>query len=166
VALFTTGQVVTAAQLNALNGYVAKTADQSVTSSTTLVNDTHLFQAVAAGTHVVDCYLFGTSGADSAGDVKFAFSFPGTMTWYGDGPDTALATAATQTTQFFAYASATSGTSTIGYGLSASVLGIHLHGLLTATTAGTLRLMWAQFASNANASTLKAGSHMTVRQVA
>jgi hypothetical protein len=51
-------------------------------------------------------------------------------------------------------------------GLSATQLAIKVHGILIATASGTLRLMWAQMAANASASTIKAGSHMLVRQVA
>lgn len=168
MALFTAGNVLTAAQLNALNGFVIKTADESVTSSTTLQNDDHLLWTIATtGTYMVDAYLYGVSAANAAGDLRLGFSFPtGTMHFSGLAPDDSLAAGAVQANQWTAILSATSGTSFIAYGLSTTTLGLHLHGALTATATGTLRLIWAQFGSNVNASTLKAGSHMRVQQVA
>jgi hypothetical protein len=168
VALFTTGQVVTAAQLNALNGYAVKTADQSVTSSTTLVNDTHLSYAIAAtGTYVFDLCLFGVSAANAAGDIAVGFTFPtGTLHVGAHSLDGSLASGATGTFGAGALLSATSGVSTIIMGLSTTTTLMLLRGIFVATATGTLCLQWAQASSNASASTLKAGSHMLVRQVA
>lgn len=167
MALFTAGQVVTAAQLNAINGYVLKTADQSVTSSTVLVNDTHLSYTIpAAGTYIVDLWLFASSGANAAGDLLFGFTFPaGTFYAFTDGLDIGLASAANGTVQMAGVA-ATSGAAIQAFGLSTSVTAALIHAVFIATAAGTLRFQWAQNASNASASTVKAGSHMLVRQVA
>jgi hypothetical protein len=167
VALFTTGQVVTAAQLNALNGYVAKTADQSVTSSTTLVNDTHLFYSItSAGTYVIDIFMHGVSAANAAGDLAVGFSYP-TGTLYPSlmGLDTNLASGLNGTS-IWVGGTVASGAVFQGIGLSTSITTSHAHCLLVATATGTFRLQWAQAVANANASTLKAGSHMLVRQVA
>lgn len=168
MALFTSGQVLTAAQLNALNGYVLKTADQSVTSSTTLANDTHLLWTIGAtGTYIFDVYLFGTSAANAAGDLKVGFTFPTGTCHFGDeGPSVNLASGSADVSEWQANLSATSGTTITPFGLSTAVVLCHVHGILIATATGTLRLQWAQWASNANASTLKAGSHMRVQQVA
>ena len=168
MALFTAGNVLTAAQLNALNGYVLKTADQSVTSSSTLTNDTHLLYTIGAtGTYIVDLWLYGTSAANNAGDLKIAFTFPtGTMHFGTAGPSVNLLSGSADVSEWFANLSATSGTTFTNVGLSTTVSQTHIHGILIATATGTLRMQWAQFASNANASTLQAGSHMLVRQVA
>lgn len=171
-----TGEVVTAAimnthvrdNLNALNGFVAKTADESVSSSAVLQNDDHLFYTIGAtGTYIIDCYLIGTSAANAAGDLSVGFSFPtGTLHMSMTGPDAAMASGTIQTGNWFTQLSATSGTSSLPFGLSTIPVIVQVHAILTATATGTLRVMWAQFASNANASTLKAGSHMRVVQVA
>lgn len=153
--------------LLALSGFVYKTADESVTSSATLQNDNHLTYTInQAGTYVVDMHLIGTSAANAAGDLQIAFTFP-TATFYGTayGADTGLASGSVQTGQWGAN-TLTSGTVFQNFGLSTAFLGIHFHGLMVATASGTLQLQWAQQASNANASTLKAGSYMTVKQVA
>lgn len=169
MAFFTAGTALTAAKLNAINGYVIKTADQSVTSSTTLVNDTHLSFAIpASGTYIVDAWLYGVSAANAAGDLAVGFSFPaGTFHAGGaGGPDINLASNSIEPGEWLAALSVASGTGVVAFGLSTTVTQSHVHGILIATAAGTLQLMWAQYGSNASASTLKAGSHMRVDQVA
>lgn len=173
-----TSEVVTAAlmnthirdNLNAINGFVRKTADESVTSSTTLQNDDHLlFSIGATGTYVMDWFLIGTSAANAAGDLNVAWTFPtaSTATAFGMGPDISLASAGVSTGQWSANAvTLTSGTLYNSYGLSTFNLSIWLHTMFVFTATGTVQLQWAQNASNANASTLKAGSHATMRQVA
>lgn len=171
-----TSEVVTAAVMNAhvrdnltaLNGYVLKTADESVTSSTALQNDNHLAYSIgAAGTYPFDLYLYATSAANAAGDIKVAFTFPtGTMHFSGWAADSGIASGAIQTGVWVAKLSAVSGTDTFDAGLSTATLGIVIHGVLIATATGTLQTQWAQLASNANASTVKAGSHLIVRQAA
>lgn len=171
----TAGNTITAAGRNALradllaiNGFVRKTANESVTSSITLQNDDHLALAIpATGTYEFDVKLFATSAANAAGDLLVGFTFPtGTMSVGGLGPDVGLASGGVQTGNWGAVSAYTSGTTFTSYGLSTFDLFIWIHGLLVATATGTLQFQWAQAVSNANASTIKAGSHMTMRQVA
>lgn len=154
--------------LEALNGYAVKSADESVTSSTTLQDDNHLTHTIPqAGTYVFDLQLFCTSATDAAGDIKFAFTFPtGTCHFKANGPDAGITGGTIQTGQWAAIHTATSGTSAIAMGLSSAMGGIEIRGILIATASGTLTLQWAQSTSDANASTLKAGSHMLIRQTA
>lgn len=166
---WTTSEVVTAAKMRQVSvDFVRKTADESVTSSTTLQNDDHLAYTVGAtGTYAVDVYLFAVSAANAAGDINVGFSFPtGTMHWGGSGLDVTLASSVDGTMSAGAHLSATSGTSAHGFGLSTATTLLVVHGLLIATATGTLQFMWCQNSSNANASTVKAGSYMLVRQVA
>jgi hypothetical protein len=173
---FVAGEIETAAifnahlrsNLNAINGFVYKTADQLVTSSAVLVNDTHLLYAIsAAGKYVIDVFLYATSAANAAGDLGVGFTFPtGTFYLGGEGPDIGLASGTVQTGQWGSNIAYASGAIFNVYGLSTSVNYIHLHALYVATATGTLQFQWAQQASNASASTLKAGSHMLVKQVA
>lgn len=151
----------------ALNGYVRKSVDESVTSSAALQNDDHLSFAIPqAGSYVFELYLDVVSAANAAGDIKVGFAFPsGTLRFSGQGPDVGLAAGAVQTGQWFTHLSATSGVSNINFGCSTTTVTVQIHGLLIATAAGTLQTMWSQDASNANATTVKAGSHMTIKQV-
>ena len=153
--------------LNAINGFVRKTADESVTSSAVLQNDDHLSYTIGAtGTYAVDVYLIGTSAANAAGDLNVAFTFPtGTFYLTSSGLDASLASGSSGTVQTLG-GSITSGTAFASYGLSTTQTSILLHGTFVATATGTLQLQWCQAVSNANASTLKAGSSMLVKQVA
>ena len=173
---FVTAEIETAAIFNthlrdnllALNGYVRKTADESVTSSAVLQNDNELLLSIGAtGTYVFDVILIATSAANAAGDLAVGFTFPtGTLHLIGQGPDIGLASGNVQTGQWGAGLSIASGATFNGYGLSTNNVGIWLHGILIATATGTLTLQWAQNASNASASTVKAGSHMIMKQTA
>jgi hypothetical protein len=170
------GEVVTAAMLNqqirdnllALNGYVLKGSDESRTSTIALSADAALsYTIAAAGTYLVDLYLWATSAANAAGDISLGFSFPaGTMHMAGQAASGGLASGSAATGEWAGKLSLTSSSTSSNYGLSTSIVGIHVHGILIATGTGTLQLVWAQRASSASASTVKAGSHMTVRQVA
>jgi len=148
--------------LEALNGFVRKTADESVTSSAVLQNDDQLlFSIPQAGTYVFEFVIFATSAANAAGDIQIQVIGPaGTFTFGGNGLDITLASGNTGTVN-------TAGISTtVNFGVSTTQTMILIKGILVATASGTLQLQWAQQASNANATTVKAGSHMTVRQVA
>lgn len=154
--------------LNALNGFVRKTADESVTSSATLQNDNHLTLSIpAAGTYIIDLRLFASSAANAAGDLQVGFTFPaGTMhVGYGVLANT-LASGSSGTAEFGASLSVASGAAAAGIGLSTTVTHQIINAIFIATASGTLQVQWAQLASNASASTVKAGSYMTMRQVA
>ena len=166
---WTAAEVVTAAKLDKVSvDYILKTADESVTSSTVLQDDNHLLATIGVtGTYVFDLYLMATSAANAAGDINIAFTFPtGTMRLWGPGSDPALASGTIASGKFAASSAVTSGTAWQDFGLSTTSLGFNIHGLFTATATGTLQFQWAQFASNANVTTVRAGSHLIVRQVA
>lgn len=169
------GQRITAAQLTAmLPDVVIKAADESLSSNTTLQNDDELFLSVAASAkYVVDLQIFAITAAnDVTEDIKLGFTFPSgsTLHFSGTGPNNAdLSGAASSNSngEWIARMSATSGTTTIPYGMSGVELGLSLRAILiTSTTAGTLQLQWAQNSSTANALTVSAGSMMRARRVA
>lgn len=148
--------------------FAIKSANESVTSSTTLQDDDHLTVSISAtGTYTFDLTLFVAAG-DSAADIKAGFTFPtGTCHFVGTGPHTGAITSGTSGVgEYFAITSATSGTSFLGYGISSgATIGIRLRGVLIATATGTLKLQWAQVTSSGTATTVLAGSHMTVNRV-
>jgi hypothetical protein len=151
--------------------FVRKTADESVTSSTTLQNDNELVLAVSASaTYVFRVWLLATDATDATGDIKFGFTFPtGAVCHFsGKGPHTLMASGgAFGDAEFIGRNTATSGSTVASYGLSSSVIGIELSGLLiVAGTAGNFQLQWAQNASDGNATTVQAGSYMTLERVA
>ncbi|MFD9306143.1 hypothetical protein ACFWCB_26400 [Streptomyces sp. NPDC060048] len=164
------GEVVTAALLNAeirdqLNALltvqtasIVKSSSTSRTSTTTLAADPHIVLAVAANTAYLLDGFFEYDGAFGAGDLKLDWTVPAsaTLRW------AALGTVAADTTQKFNSSSVEAGVTTLSigtYGVGSTRNACAPRGYLTTgATAGNLTLTWAQNASNATATTLRAGS--------
>jgi hypothetical protein len=133
---------------------VRKSADQSVTSSTTLVNDSELLFAVAANeTYIFQLWLFVFAN-DGVPDIKLTCSGPSgsTVLWSSsqvilltDGTVTATTTQASGVTQALL--------------VDANNRAIQLYGtILNGSTAGNLQFQFAQDTSSATSITVKAGS--------
>lgn len=155
------------ADLQAINGFVRKTADESVTSSATLQNDNELSIPIpAAGTYEIEVSLLVTSAANAAGDIRVGATFPaGTMVMAVDGLDNSLASGTAGTGTRFA-ATITSGVDPgVALGASTAMTYAHVKFLFVATASGTFQFQWAQGASNANATTVKTNSYLTMKQV-
>jgi hypothetical protein len=133
---------------------VRKSSDQTVTSSTTLVNDSQLKFAVAANeTYIFQAWLY-TYAADGTPDIKVTFTGPSgsTVLW-------------SSSQVIFNAAAATTLTSVNPGGTSADLFvdannrAIQLYGtILNGATAGDVQLQWAQNTSSANGTSVKAGS--------
>ena len=115
-----------------------KTLDQSVTSSTTLVNDSALALPLVGGVNYsFTCWLYvvGTT-------AKVTFTFSGSAQWSQPNGGTVVTASGTTVT--------------------AAAGGWLIAGTITAASAGdTLLLQWAQSSSSGTASTVKAGSILT-----
>jgi parallel beta-helix repeat protein len=141
-----------------------KTSDQSVTSSTALVDDADLQFAVAAG-EVWE--LSGTLFVDGsqAGDFGVRITTPASPTgyWRSTGPNgSASSTTATSilpTAQLF------NTTPTVGMLGAGVIVPVQITGLLVNTTAGTVKIQWAQGTSDATATIVKAGSYLRAKRV-
>lgn len=147
--------------------YIAKSLDESVTSSTALQNDDVLALAVVANATYHGMLVAATVGGNAAGDIKFGWTFPtgATLHFPAVGPHNGIASGSQADGEWIGRLSATSGTTTVPHGASTDVLTsiIYLH-LFTGANAGTLQLQWAQQSSSGTASTLKAGSYMWLRR--
>lgn len=170
--VFTVGEVLTASNVNtyfAQTNHVFKSATESVTSSATLQNDDALLFSVAADTNYMFRFLCSiNSAANAAGDINIGFSFPasGVCYFYGIGPHNSLVSGSQVDGEFIVREGATSGTTATPYGCSTTGNTAIIEGYLdTAGTAGTLQLMWAQQASNANATNLRLGSQGWIYKV-
>lgn len=173
------GETVTAAMLNqhlrdnllALTGLVVKASDESVTSSAVLQDDNELtFSVGATGTYLIDLYLIVLSAANAAGDFNLSFTFPtgsgGTLFAFAQGVDDALPSSNFADLKARGLA-ITSGTTLVGpFGASTTNTFLWVRCVLVANATGTFKLQWCQNVSNANATTVKAGSHMSWKQVA
>lgn len=160
--VFLAGEDANAKRVNEELGVLArKSVDQTVTSSTTLVNDTALTWSLAdANTrYAFDLYLAYTGA--TAGNLLVGWGVPAgaAMAWFATGLDTALAyknlanLSAGTTTSF--------GAAGVSLGRVAQVSGT----ILLDSTTGSFTLRWAQNTSNASATTMRAGSFGVVYRV-
>lgn len=164
---FAAGQKLTAANLNSIVGMQAiKTAGQSVTNSTVLVNDNELFldftSAQVGRSYLVTATVSYTSASATPG-IRIAYARTGTLTnmatRYVLGAQTAtanLSNTAVRTNQGFALAT------NVGYGTDA---GLNNGGLvetfiIRVDVAGRLTLQWAQNVANASATTVNSSSSL------
>lgn len=137
--------------------YVYKTADETVTTSTTRQQDDHLFVTLLANTrYAFELFLAHT------GDINFAFSSPAgsTIYWGGDVIPTGTGSSAGSVYRLLAGSSPAVVTDISGGSFNAffaPVKGV----IATAGTAGDLRLMWAQ-PSASGSTVIKANSWMQV----
>lgn len=157
---FKAGQRVTASQLNnalGINAY--KGSDQSVTSSTTLVNDTALILALSANTtYEVTALIFYTAG--TTGDLKGNFTSPAGATSPGVryiGQTTSLAVQQGVQSLGSAFAFGGNGGTVEEVDLAFTIA--------IGSTAGNLTFQFAQNATDATATTVKAGSVLRAVQV-
>lgn len=146
--------------------FVTKTADKTVTASTVLSLDNHLFFGGRANAvYNVTVFAITASNASGAG-VKFGWNVPAgaNFNMTGHGPIIALATSGGGSE--WSNLIGSSGSS-LPFGVpAASGAGITLNALITlSSTAGTVTLQWAQNAATNN-TILKAGSWMRVERVA
>lgn len=147
--------------------FVTKSVDESVTSSVTLQDDDALLVSVpAAGTYLIDLYLYANSAADNAGDLRVGFTFPaGSLLLGVVGLDATLASGQSGTVNRSA-GGVTSGSTFALLGVSTGYTEVRIHGVLTATASGTFKLQWAQATLSASATNIKGGSHLIMRRVA
>jgi len=141
-------------------------SDQTFTSTTTLANLTGLTYSLAASTqYAFECWAVGTAGATSGG-YALAPAYSGTITtglywesyqWLGplNAPGVGGTIGANTWTTFGNNGAPDDRSST-------SAVSYIVRGSLTTNSSGTFTLQAAQFASNANASTIKAGSTCTL----
>ena len=133
---------------------VRKSSDQTVTSSTTLVNDSQLLFAVAANeTYIFQAWLY-TYAADGTPDIKVTFTGPAgsTVLW---SSSQVIFNAAAATTLTVVAPGGTTGDLFVDSNLRA----IQLYGtILNSGTAGNLQFQFAQNTSSANGTSVKAGS--------
>lgn len=142
--------------------YITKAASESVTSSTTLQDDDHLFVTLTPGQWWIELILTATGA--TAGDIKTAWANTGTITALGRscwGPQAGT----TDVTNTAMVARAATLTASIPYGLETTTAAILEKLLLDVTVEGQLTLQWAQNASSGTATTLSTSSRMKIEKV-
>lgn len=135
-----------------------KTADQSVTSSTALIDDTHLQFAIAAQHEYIFELVLAVTGP---GFTKVAFNAPAGSAGWWSLEQTITGTRASSTTLTSTFVD--------GESISGNTNGdlINLNGYVdNGATAGTFKLRWAQGSSNGSPTILKKGSWLRAYRVA
>lgn len=137
---------------------VRKTSDQSVTSSTVLVNDSALLMAIAANEIWLTRWCLSFSAVQGSGDLKVAFTFPAGgevgMTAPGADQTSAFTQGRFEGTTTPTTARAMAGPISSTARSFQVIEGVYIN----AGTAGNLQLQWAQNASNATATIMRANS--------
>lgn len=148
--------------------FVRKTADEAVTSSTTVQSDDQLSFPIGANeTWEFECDLLA-SGA-TTGDLRVAWNVPSGATgeWGVDGPATGVAAFSGDSVMFGYQAFGDSNFADVGLSQTASpYTKVKVEGtVVNGSTAGTVVLRWAQRASDATATTVRAGSKLKATRV-
>lgn len=137
--------------------YKRKATAENVTNSTSMQEDDELFFSLPVGAWRVEAFLHVTGAA--AADVAVSWVFTGVAALSHRaciGPG--LGTAGVTNSAFGRFSAHGLGTSS-SYGLDGSAASaIHEDLLLVVTTAGTIKLNWAQAVANATPSVMAVGS--------
>ncbi|MEU9611887.1 hypothetical protein AB0D56_10080 [Streptomyces sp. NPDC048209] len=141
---------------------VDKPTDEQVTSSVTLQADDHLTLPVTAGSrYTIDACLIAIG--DPAGDLLLTLTAPpGSTGHWTPGAITLGVSDGTGSIRLTRYDLGQS----IGVGITAAGLIVAPLGALTAGADGTLTIQWAQAASSATPTVLKAGSWLRLTRTA
>ena len=163
---WTVGEVATAALFNEQvrdnllairqHAYVRKTADESVYNSTTLQDDDELLLPVAANeTWIFDCFIRLKTDTGFTRKTKFGLRGPtGAVLLWGPAP--------TWSTTFSPNETALDGTQTTSLtGSDTQTLTVYIVGLIrNSSTAGNLKLQWAQDIAETYNHTVYADSYL------
>lgn len=160
------GHIVVTADFDVFGITAYKSGDESVTSSTVMQNDDLLVLPVVPNArYLLDCFFVYTGAADAAGGFKIGWTGPAgaTMKWANFGVTQGVAPSLVNYNVVVEALAGGRGVATNGgTEMSCRPFGV----LNTSTTGGNLQLQWAQGASNATPTVLKAGSTMQLRRIA
>ena len=163
IPTWSVGQVLASADVNSWFVPLAavRTAGQSVTSSTTLVNDNTLFLPLAASSTYI-WLAFLDYEAANGGDIKYQWTVPTGGVLRGGSSYMALTGVAVSWQEFNAAAVSSARGNGAGNGQSAVAYG----SVTTGVTAGNLQTQWAQNTSSATATIMHLGSFIIAWHVA
>lgn len=148
--------------------FIRKTANESVTSSTTVQEDNHLkYTFPETGTYILTFVIFYEGAA--AGDLKIQFDWTGALSSF-NGFVVGFPTSAASFSDHFRgeslYGDATSPSGTANLGcIAGNTMFARVQLMVIVTTVGTLALNWAQNTSDATATTVLQHSYVDVLQV-
>jgi hypothetical protein len=144
---------------------IVKAATQSVTSSTTLVNDSDFAVTLTPGKWRVELRAHTAGVSTGAGDIKMQWAFSGTnnnSTRIVLGPSAGMTDPTAATMQSTARSLSTS----VVYGnIDSPVAGVWEDLYLDVAATGVLQLQWAQNASSSTATTMSSNSLLFITQL-
>ena len=151
------GQRITAALLNAIQPLSAtRSSTQSVTNSTTFMNDDTLFLSLQANaTYRVEMELYYSGGTQGASDLNFKFTLPSGAT----GTAMIIRQNASGTFVGSSENNFTNATNAATAG-AGNIQALGFRGTLVTSSAGVLQLQWAQNTSNGTALIMAIGSSL------
>lgn len=172
---FYAGQKVTATQMQSLARditTVEKSADESVTSSTTYQDDDEItFPNLSAGTYWLNGSLFYTGS--QSGDIHMHWTWPAGGGGYFSWTAVGLHDTWTDSVGGGRDAQIQAGCHNLSSPTDEAWFGVGTlfsrpviwTGRLVLAVAGTLTLQWAQYTSNGTATTVQAGSYFTLEKI-
>jgi len=165
IPTWSSGQVLTASDVNTwfVPLAVVKSADESVTSSTTVQNDDELVLSVAAScTYAFDLFIIYEGGTQGSSDLKMQYTLPAGATGHLDV--VYLDSSGGQHSAGDNTASSTWTAGTAGAGNNKLFFGRGI--VVISSTAGSLQIQWAQGTSSGTATKVKTNSYMMLRRLA
>lgn len=138
---------------------VIKTVDESLSSSITLQNDDQLVLPVDANA-TYELWLRATQNSGATPGFRCGFTIPTGATWHWGFMD--LGSSAANEQMLLTGSGGTAGITGAGADSAVIINAIVAIG----STAGNVQFQWAQSASNAATTTVRAGSSLLLRQVA
>jgi len=168
------GENPSAADLNRYfmqQAHALKTADDTITSSTTLVDDDQLFLSVQAGTdYWVQAMII--YNASAAADLKCTFSGPSgsTFDWVSDSLPSTIAAGSGAVDVISRSLQGLGSTPSPGgaeqpAGTRVDAVSVPKGLLRVGANSGTLRFRWAQLASGSPGTIVRAGSILVIRRL-
>lgn len=168
------GDIIYAADLNALEALLPKTTTKAAATdrtNNTMTADPELAGiALAVGTYEIDLVLMWTQLTTATQKLRTQWGFSGTWNspiraCFGPGSAATSSRADVAEMQVGAYASNTDALYCVAAGAGFSSVRETCR-LVTVTVAGNLSLVWAQNTTSANITSVKAGTSFVVRKVA
>ena len=146
---------------------IKKNAQESVTSSTTFQDDDDFVVTLEASRLYLVRLLLAAAGA-TAGDIKLDWTVTGGVAQLTTRHCRGMATAQTNATDTTVRTVTYDLTTAVAYGVettNGSIRETFLVETIVAAASGTLTLRWAQFVSNATATTVSANSFMLIDEL-
>lgn len=145
-----------------------KTADESRTSNSVLLDNQLFVTLPAAGVYIFECHVIlesNTAGADWQGTLGGGTA-SGTIYWSGKGPHNSMTTGSQADGEWIARVASGTATPYAASQTAGTHVGVLMTGLFDCSTGGTFGLRWGQQTTNGTPTVVNTGSHLKVHRIA